>query len=86
MTSLSASTNYIVEVWAVGPGGSGTITNTRFTTQAAPVVPAPSAVRNLGSSRVDEDSAFIDWDAPSNANVAGPITYRARVNNGAIID
>ena len=49
-------------------------------------LPPPLAVRNLRSRNVDEDSAFIDWDAPSNANVAGPITYRARVNNGAIID
>ena len=85
-SSLSAETEYTIEVAQVNSVGRGTAVSGTVTTDAAPVVIAiPGAPRSLSLSET-HNSIVATWRAAANNGGESPTRYDIRINNGSWID
>ena len=85
-SSLSAETEYTIEVAQVNSVGRGTAVSGTVTTDAAPIVIAiPGAPRSLSLSET-HNSIVVTWVAAANNGGESPTRYDIRINNGNWID
>ena len=85
-SSLSAETEYTIEVAQVNSVGRGTAVSGTVTTDAAPIVIAiPGAPRSLSLSET-HNSIVATWRAAANNGGESPTRYDIRINSGAWIN
>ena len=84
--SLSAETEYTIDVAEVNSAGRGAIASAGVTTDAAPVViTMPGAPRSLSLTET-HNSIVATWRAAANNGGEAPSRYDIRINNGQWID
>ena len=84
--SLSAETEYTIEVVEVNSAGRGTIASASVTTDAAPVViTVPGAPRSLSLAET-HNSIVATWRAAANNGGESPTHYDVRIEGGGWID
>ena len=84
--SLSAETEYTIEVVEVNSAGRGAIASASVTTDAAPVViTTPGAPRSLALTET-HNSIVATWRAAANNGGESPTHYDVRIEGGGWID
>ena len=84
--SLSAETQYTIEIAQVNSAGRGAVASASVTTDAAPVViTVPGAPRSLSLAET-HNSIVATWRATANNGGESPTRYDVRINSGSWID
>ena len=84
--SLSAETEYTIEVVEVNSAGRGAVASASVTTDAAPVViTVPGAPRSLSLAET-HNSIVATWRAAANNGGESPTRYDVRIEGGGWID
>ena len=85
-SSLSAETEYTIEVAQVNSAGRGPVASGSVTTDAAPIViTTPGAPRSLSLTET-HNSIVTTWIAASDNGGESPTRYDVRINSGSWID
>ena len=85
-SSLSAETEYTIDVAQVNSAGRGPVVSGSVTTDAAPIVITLSEAPRSLSLTETYNSIIVTWAAAANNGGESPTHYDVRINNGSWID